>query len=80
MSDFQILEQGSDYMLNLEQISRTRQIIIQEKYKQAFRHLDITYIWGETGTGKTRGVMEGHGYLNVFRITDYQHPFDNHAG
>lgn len=80
MSDFQILEQGSDYMLNLETISRTRQIIIQEKYKQEFRHLDVTYIWGETGAGKTRGVMESHGYLNVFRVTDYQHPFDNYSG
>lgn len=80
LTDYEILEQSSDYMLNLDTISRTRQIIVQEKYKQEFRNLDITYIWGDTGTGKTRGVMEGHGYLNVFRVTDYQHPFDNYSG
>jgi hypothetical protein len=24
--------------------------------------------------------MEMHGYTNVFRVTDYQHPFDNYKG
>ena len=80
MTDYEILEQGSGYMLSLDAITRTRQIIVQERYKSDFRNLDITYIWGDTGTGKTRGVMEGHGYLNVFRVTDYQHPFDNYSG
>lgn len=80
MSDYDILEQGSDYMLNLDMISKTRQILVQEKFKNTFRKLDIVYIWGETGTGKTRSVMEGHGYGNVYRATDYLHPFDNYAG
>lgn len=80
LSDYEILEQGSDYMLSLDAINRTRQIIVQERYKQEFRKLDVTYIWGDTGSGKTRGVMEGHGYTNVFRVTDYSHPFDNYSG
>ena len=39
----------------------------------------MTYIFGPTGTGKTRGVMEGHGYSQVYRVTDYSHPFDRYA-
>lgn len=80
MSNYEILEQGSGYMLSLESIDRTRQIIIQEKYKNTWRDLDVTYIYGDTGVGKTRGVMEKYGYENVYRVTDYLHPFDNYAG
>ena len=42
--------------------------------------LEVTYIHGTTGTGKTRGVMEQYGYANVYRVTDYQHPFDSYGG
>ena len=38
----------------------------------------MVYISGYTGTGKTRGVLEKHGYSNVYRVTDYLHPFDNY--
>lgn len=65
-------------MLNLEKIDKARQTILEAKYRKSFRELQVTYIHGETGTGKTRGVMEEYGYENVFRVTDYEHPFDNY--
>lgn len=80
MSNYEILEQGSGYMLNLDSIDRTRQILVQEEYKLKWRDLEVVYIYGDTGTGKTRGVMEKYGYGNVYRVTDYKHPFDNYAG
>ena len=36
--------------------------------------------WGKTGAGKTRSIMEQHGYSKVYRVTDYAHPFDNYKG
>lgn len=80
MSDYDILEQDSSYMLNLDTIERTRQILKQEEYKSKWRELTVTYMYGDTGTGKTRGVMEQYGYENVFRVTDSLHPFDNYRG
>lgn len=80
MSDFQILVTSPDYMLNLNQIRQTRQVIKSEKFKNTFRQLTTTYIWGSTGGGKTRYVMDKYGYENVYRITNYKHPFDNYTG
>ena len=42
--------------------------------------LEVIYISGATGTGKTRGVLESNGYSNVYRVTDYKHPFDSYNG
>jgi hypothetical protein len=49
-------------------------------FANTWRDLEVTYIYGETGTGKTRGVMEKYGYANCYRVTDYKHPFDSYDG
>lgn len=77
-SDFEIMEESPAFLMNIDKIEKARQIITSEKYKNTFRELEVTYIYGKTGSGKTRSVMEKYGYPNVFRITDYQHPFDNY--
>ena len=80
MSNYEIMEIEPNHMMNIDKIERSRQIIREEKYKNEFRQLDVRYIYGDTGVGKTRGIMEMYGYTNVFRVTDYQHPFDNYKG
>lgn len=80
MNDHDIVNEDPTYMTLLDTIQKTRQLVVQEKFRETFRDLDVTYIWGDTGTGKTRSVMEGHGYSNVFRVTDYSHPFDAYSG
>lgn len=80
LSNYEIMEQNPDYMLNLEKIERARQAVREQQYRETFRQLETTYIWGPTGAGKTRGVMESHGYSGVYRVTDYAHPFDSYAG
>lgn len=62
-------------------IEQARQTLLEDRYKDAWRNLEVTYIWGESGAGKTRSVMEQYGYSNVFRITNYDnHPFDGYKG
>lgn len=80
LSDYEILEANPDYLFNLDKITRVRQTVLEEKYKNTFRNLQVEYIWGKTGTGKTRGIMEKYGYQNVYRVTDYLHPFDAYKG
>ncbi|MDE6259645.1 MAG: hypothetical protein K2M42_02090 [Oscillospiraceae bacterium] len=80
LSNFEIMERNPDYMLNLERIERARQAVREQQYRETFRQLETTYIWGPTGVGKTRKVMETHGYSGVYRVTDYAHPFDSYAG
>ncbi|MEG1810317.1 MAG: replication protein [Clostridia bacterium] len=79
-SNYEILETNATYMLNLDKVERTRQIIRDDKYCKVFRHLEVTYIFGNAGSGKTRSVMDQYGYENVYRVTDYDHPFDSYNG
>lgn len=80
LSNYEILEHNPDYLLNLEKIERARQAVREQQYRDTFRQLETVYIWGPTGTGKTRGVMEKYSYSSVYRVTDYAHPFDSYAG
>lgn len=80
LTNYEIMEMNPDYMLNLERIERARQAVREQQYRNTFRILEVTYIWGKTGTGKTRSVMEKDSYSGVYRVTDYTHPFDAYQG
>lgn len=77
-SNKEIMDEDPRYMMHLDKIERARQIVIEAQYRDTFRSLVVEYHWGETGTGKTRGVMEKYGYKNVHRVTDYEHPWDSY--
>lgn len=76
----EILREFPTAMNRLQHIETARQTLLEEQYRTTFRTLHVTYIWGKTGVGKTRSVMERHGYENVYRVTNYAHPFDGYAG
>ena len=80
MTDYEILESNPQYFLNLDKIERVRQTIYAERFKNVWRNLDVTYVYGDTGAGKTRSIMEKYEYPNVYRVTDYEHPFDGYKG
>ena len=79
-TDAEILRECPGAMLHLPRIEQARQTLLEEKYRKEFRKLTVEYIWGETGVGKTRKVMEKYGYENVCRVTNYAHPFDGYNG
>lgn len=59
---------------------RYKQAIIAKKFGKLRRlNLEVTYIYGTTGLGKTRYVMDKYGDENVYRITNYDgNLFDNY--
>lgn len=79
-SNYEILEESPQYIMNIDRLDKVRQTVLEEKYKNEWRNLEVTYVWGVTGTGKTRGIMEKYGYDKVYRVTDYIHPFDAYQG
>lgn len=79
-SNAEILEEYPAAMNRLQYIEAARQTLLEEKFSTVFRKLTVTYLWGETGVGKTRYVMEKYGYKNVFQATNYKNPFDNYTG
>lgn len=79
MSNAEIMAANPDSAMHIGKMDKIRQDILEARYRETWRALDVTYIFGPTETGKTRGVMEKHGYGNVYRVTDYNHPFDRYA-
>lgn len=79
-SNAEILAINNDYILNIDKLDKLRTTLLTDKYK-GIRRLDmeVVYITGETGTGKTRYILDTHGDADVYRVSDYLHPFDNYA-
>lgn len=65
---------------DLEKVERVRSMYRDAQFKDSWRDLEVTYIFGRTGSGKTRSVMDKYGYSNCYRVTDYKHPFDTYDG
>ncbi|WP_171903839.1 hypothetical protein [Cellulosilyticum sp. I15G10I2] len=79
MTNAEILAINQDYILQIDKLDKVRTTILTERFKETVRlDLEVIYISGATGTGKTRGVLEQNGYANVYRVTDYAHPFDSY--
>ena len=79
LSNAEIMAINPNAALFINKMDKIRQDILEARYREKWRELEVTYIFGPTATGKTRGVMEAHGYENVYRVTDYKHPFDRYA-
>lgn len=79
-SNLEIVEAVPSAMMNMEKVERTRSMFRDKDFSDSWRNLEVTYIWGATGVGKTRSVMDKYGYSNCYRVTDYKHPFDTYDG
>jgi len=76
----EILQEFPHFLRGLRDVEHVRQTLKAEEYRNRWRDLENIYIFGPTGTGKTRFVMEGCGYENVYAVDNYKHPFDGYAG
>ncbi len=65
---------------DLDKIERMRSMFRDVAFSSQWRELTVTYIFGPSGVGKTRSVMDTYGYDAVYRVTDYKHPFDTYDG
>ena len=75
----EILREFPDYLRGMRDVENVRQMLKTEEYRNKWRTLEAIYIFGKTGLGKTRHVMDGHGYSNVYTVNNYKHPFDLYA-
>ena len=75
------MEHNPDNILNLQHIDKARLEILSNRYKTERRiDLVVTYVYGKTGLGKSRNILDEHGDENTYRCTDYKHPFDTYSG
>lgn len=67
----EIIEDNPKLAFRIREIETLRQAILEEKYSAENRALEVTYLYGASGTGKTRGIFETHDRKSICRITDY---------
>lgn len=80
-TNLQLMEKfPNQYLRFYSMIQKIRQEYNYEKFKKEIRDLNVIYIGGASGIGKTRYVYDKFGFEDVYRVTDYQHPFDNYQG
>ena len=78
MSNTDIVRYNPKLVTRLKDMDALRTAFLYEENRKKLRHLEVIYISGETGVGKSRYVLEKHGFENVYRVTDYKHPFDSY--
>lgn len=67
-SNAEIYTINAQYLKYANSIDKIRLDILSDKNGNEWRDIEVTYIEGATGTGKTRGIVESYGYRNIWRI------------
>ena len=69
----EIINKNPKFSFRVKDIDTLRETLLSEKYMQESRmNLEVHYLYGTTGTGKTRSVFENHNPMDVCRITNYK--------
>lgn len=79
----EIIEKTPSLAFRVKDIDTLRQTLLAEKYSKEIRKLEVTYLYGATGTGKTKGIYDKFPSGEICRITNYRNGnvyFDSYAG
>ncbi len=79
LSNAEIIKLNQDYIMEIDKLDKIRTMHLQDKYRNIRRvDIEVTYVYGITGSGKSRDILDTFGDDNVYRVTDYDHPFDQY--
>lgn len=67
-----IVESSPSLVFKVKEIETLRQTLLAEYYSTEYRSLEVTYLYGATGTGKTRSIFQKHPGHSICRITSYR--------
>lgn len=70
-STLEIIEKMPAFGFKVRDIDTLRETVNAAKYRSQNRDLTVYYLYGASGTGKTRGIYREHSAANICRITDY---------
>ena len=81
MTASEIIKDNPSYMTRRKEIEEMIYDRQSEQFGNSFRDMDVTFVYGATGTGKTSDIVKQNGgYKNIYRVVDYKNPFDGYAG
>jgi len=79
-SNVEIYDLNPEYIRFHTLIEQVRQEYRYSLWKDKDRALTVIYVYGKARIGKTRTVMNAHSRDDIYRVTDYKHPFDSYTG
>lgn len=75
-----ILKDNPEHIMKISQIERARTVILESAARTERRlDLEVIYVTGSTGVGKTKALYDLFPANEIYRITDYSHPFDGYT-
>lgn len=72
MTTTEIIDDNPAMAFRVRDIDLLRQILTAEKHAVENRLLEVTYLYGASGVGKTRSIYETHDPRNIYRVTNYR--------
>lgn len=72
MTNTEIIEQTPSMAFHIRDIDVLRQTLLAERYAVENRKIEVTYLYGSTGAGKTWGIFERHDPRSIYRVTNYR--------
>lgn len=72
MTTAQIIEDDPKLAFKVRDIDTLRQTLLSERYATENRDLEVVYLFGATGAGKTRYIYSQHNPRDICRITTYK--------
>lgn len=70
---------GSPALRHIDLLDKLRFTYLRDRYRTSRRlDLKVNYVFGITGSGKSRDILNEFGDDKVYRVTDYEHPFDSY--
>ena len=84
ISTANIIEGSPNLAFRVRDIDTLRQTLLSDRYASENRKIEVWYIFGASGTGKTRGIYDRHDAKDICRITNYRNgrgiSFDGYTG
>lgn len=67
----EIIENDPSFAFKINDIDALREKLLFERFRKENRPVKTNYLYGDSGTGKTRSIYEKHPPEDIYRITDY---------
>jgi len=83
LSTTEIIDETPSFAFKSRDIDVLRQTYLAERYRRENRQIEVHYLFGASGSGKTRSIYEKHPAEDICRVTDYSRNgvrFDAYTG
>ena len=67
----EIIKDNPNFAFKSRDIDSLRETLVSDQFRYENREVKVHYLYGDSGTGKTRSIYEAHPAADICRITDY---------